>query len=1209
MNLFYKNKGAISIFLVIILVPMLTISAIFVDVSKVMLGKGVAESAADLALNTALTNYDTTLKDMYGLFATAQDMDELFAKLEEYYRTSITSSGVSEADANVYVDQIMAELGLIAENNETADLLNMELIDFEVSKRTDATLANATVLKKQIVDFMKYRSPINTGLSFLSAIESFTTLSKQTELVEKRTAYYEAQEDVMNDAQSAWKYINTYNKSPFITDDTYFSTMVTDFGYYESVFYDFSEEIIKNLYDTQNYDTFSAYSYEEVEEWEYSAEYDEEMTEEELEEVTNYYNECLTAYTTALNNYTSAYPDAETICTKLTKYDNETYGLQFLVQMNRKNLYNPWTSSIANLREKYVDLRLAAACANKDVTSQIESYTACESVFTTVLSNYNSTLQGYASSIGLKTTSTALEASIRMTYDQITAYRKAVSDAKTNLEQAVVHLNNVLEDVKSGGTLDKKKGEWNGVAIDSDLANTSMAKQDLAEIDSLSTYLNEDDVQTLITRLNNMITNFGSLLNQIDSYTFFEISITDIDSYSTLTYILKSNIGDTNLKNVPTNTALLDDQVTTWTSGKFVVGTKVNVDWINQSNTQVKLIQDKPNFYSYLYTHFNVNSGTVTTDTTEKTESKENGRDLYKNIKDKANSNANTNAESANDGNISTVDEEGNSKEIKNQKELPSNGTTTGTADAKISTGETAVSDTKGSLSTMFTSLGKAIVDMGADLRDKLYISDYILGMFSYDTIEKEYKVDYKAKNGGVEPTEIKLQTITLQAINDKNNFAYGKEVEYIIYGGTNTTNLVSSYGSIYGIRLGFNLVYAFMDSSIRDTAFAIATPISAATLGVIPVPLIQAAIIIGIACCESGLDLMSLRDGESIPIFKNNKTWKCSIRGLVNEVKAEVGEALVEVGNAAIDIGTEKLGEYLDMTDEQLTEAIKGGTDDIKNAVGASYDTLITNNANTAIQKLTTLCNNAIEEYMLNPEVVMIDFVTNGLDKWLVQEGEGVDKATDLSYIVKEEAVGIIKDGYIQPMLDTLQANAANAEATVAEAANAVTTVINRVRKEITDKIIKTSEKVLSYKKEMKNQIEESMKGGAANLKKTLNSQINGVFGSSNAVAGAKTDATGVASLLSFTYSDYLRLFLMIGLYTNEQGILLRTADAIQVNMEHVGNSGYRLKKSAVYLELSATVQVKPTLLALPLFAEVESNPSTNQGWYTFENTLLKGY
>ena len=134
-------------------------------------------------------------------------------------------------------------------------------------------------------------------------------------------------------------------------------------------------------------------------------------------------------------------------------------------------------------------------------------------------------------------------------------------------------------------------------------------------------------------------------------------------------------------------------------------------------------------------------------------------------------------------------------------------------------------------------------------------------------------------------------------------------------------------------------------------------------------------------------------------------------------------------------------------------------------------------------------------------------------------------------------------------------------------------------------------------------------MSKGAESLKQTFNKNLEGVFGSSSGTG--PIDNTGIASLLSFSYSDYLRLFLMIGLYTNEEGIILRTADVIQANMAiQPGNDdGYRLSNSAAYVELSATIQVKPTLLALPLFADIEGNPSAQTNWYTIQYYDIKGY
>ena len=67
-----RIKGSISIFLVIIMVPMMCLSGLIVDGSRVELAKASMSSAGDLTMNSALANYDTVLKDVYGLFAMSQ---------------------------------------------------------------------------------------------------------------------------------------------------------------------------------------------------------------------------------------------------------------------------------------------------------------------------------------------------------------------------------------------------------------------------------------------------------------------------------------------------------------------------------------------------------------------------------------------------------------------------------------------------------------------------------------------------------------------------------------------------------------------------------------------------------------------------------------------------------------------------------------------------------------------------------------------------------------------------------------------------------------------------------------------------------------------------------------------------------------------------------------------------------------------------------
>ncbi len=52
LQFFQKTKGSVTIFLVIILVPVIAVCTIFVDASRIKLAQGMAQSSADLALNT-----------------------------------------------------------------------------------------------------------------------------------------------------------------------------------------------------------------------------------------------------------------------------------------------------------------------------------------------------------------------------------------------------------------------------------------------------------------------------------------------------------------------------------------------------------------------------------------------------------------------------------------------------------------------------------------------------------------------------------------------------------------------------------------------------------------------------------------------------------------------------------------------------------------------------------------------------------------------------------------------------------------------------------------------------------------------------------------------------------------------------------------------------------------------------------------------------
>ena len=119
-----RRRGAISIFLILVLVPMLIVSSIFVDMSRIRLAKAAATSAGDLTLNTALTNYDAVLKDMYGLFATSQSIDEMLENpdliISLAQRLKNERLKVNALNKAIVANEEYINLGKIIENTDGA---------------------------------------------------------------------------------------------------------------------------------------------------------------------------------------------------------------------------------------------------------------------------------------------------------------------------------------------------------------------------------------------------------------------------------------------------------------------------------------------------------------------------------------------------------------------------------------------------------------------------------------------------------------------------------------------------------------------------------------------------------------------------------------------------------------------------------------------------------------------------------------------------------------------------------------------------------------------------------------------------------------------------------------------------------------------------------------------------------------------------------
>lgn len=218
MKLFCRKdvRGAISLFLVAILLPMMVISALMVDTARYHLAKAMVSNAGDLAMNGALADYDSILKDVYGLFAMSQ-ADDVTKNVKRYFEETLISYGVvGEEDAGSYVQELLGYLYeyLLVEDRETADFLamTMEPSDLEVTKVEGSSLAEPSILEKQIVEYMKYRGPVDFGMSFLDSLSAFTKVDAQAEVLQAQIDAQSGLEGVSQSNYALYHAIRVYDK-------------------------------------------------------------------------------------------------------------------------------------------------------------------------------------------------------------------------------------------------------------------------------------------------------------------------------------------------------------------------------------------------------------------------------------------------------------------------------------------------------------------------------------------------------------------------------------------------------------------------------------------------------------------------------------------------------------------------------------------------------------------------------------------------------------------------------------------------------------------------------------------------------------------------------------------------------------------------------------------------------------------------------------
>lgn len=151
--------------------------------------------------------------------------------------------------------------------------------------------------------------------------------------------------------------------------------------------------------------------------------------------------------------------------------------------------------------------------------------------------------------------------------------------------------------------------------------------------------------------------------------------------------------------------------------------------------------------------------------------------------------------------------------------------------------------------------LGKRLGEVAIDVRDEVYINEYILHIFKDEVDIEEDVTDGKSIKGFFEKAE----------------------VEYILTGNASeSVNMKLVKGKIFLIRLGMNTLHVYSDQSKRMQTLEMAT----ATAGItgFGIPIVHNLMMCAWGALEAIQDMTDIYEGKKVAFIKDEKSWKTDL-------------------------------------------------------------------------------------------------------------------------------------------------------------------------------------------------------------------------------------------------------------------------------------------------------------------------------------------
>lgn len=141
-NLLFNNRGSVSIYAIIIILPVFLMNALFIDTMRILVAERQIESSLDAALRSTMAKFDTKLANL-GLFAYSGD------------------EGAANGDFQSYLQKATTDSSLSGYNNIAVP--NIDMGESSISFDFERNLVDLDVFRSQVIETMKYQAPVQIG--------------------------------------------------------------------------------------------------------------------------------------------------------------------------------------------------------------------------------------------------------------------------------------------------------------------------------------------------------------------------------------------------------------------------------------------------------------------------------------------------------------------------------------------------------------------------------------------------------------------------------------------------------------------------------------------------------------------------------------------------------------------------------------------------------------------------------------------------------------------------------------------------------------------------------------------------------------------------------------------------------------------------------------------------------------------------------------